>query len=70
VVKEIEPGKYVHLHEGTAGSFFAKVQLYPKSDLAIVAVANYGPAAGPFFHKMTKAIYRQSSQTAEAPKED
>jgi CubicO group peptidase (beta-lactamase class C family) len=70
VVKEIEPGKYVHLHEGTAGSFFTKVQLYAESDLAIVAVANCGPAAGPFFHKMTKAIYRQLSQTAIAPKDD
>jgi CubicO group peptidase (beta-lactamase class C family) len=68
VVKEIEPGKYVHSHEGTAGSFFAKVQLYPESDLAIVALANCGPAAGPFFRKMTQAIYRRSPQTADAPK--
>jgi hypothetical protein len=32
--------------------------LYPDSDLAVVAVANCGPAVAPFFEKMKEAIVR------------
>lgn len=46
-------------HEGTAGTFFAIVQLYPNEDLAVVAATNIGPPAAPYLRKMRDAIHRR-----------
>jgi CubicO group peptidase (beta-lactamase class C family) len=48
-----------HGHEGTAGTFFAEMTLYPADDLAIVAAANCGPFVAPFFEKMKEAVRRR-----------
>lgn len=45
-------------HEGTAGTFFAEMIVCPDSDLAVVAVANCGPAVSPYFRSMNRAILR------------
>lgn len=59
VVKKEEEGERRHGHEGTAGTFFAMVQLYPDDDLGLVAAANIGPAAAPYLRKMRDAIHRR-----------
>ena len=35
----------VHTHSGSAGTFFATVELYPAQNRAIVLVMNVGPEA-------------------------
>lgn len=37
-----ENGQTVHWHNGSAGAFFAQVELYPEDDLGIVVMANAG----------------------------
>lgn len=54
-----------HGHEGTAGTFFAKMTLYPDSNLAVVAVANCGPAVAPFLENMKQAIVRAMTSAVE-----
>lgn len=54
-----------HGHEGTAGTFFAEMTLYPNSNLAVVAMANCGPAVAPFFEKMKEAIVRSMTPEVE-----
>ena len=59
VVHKEEEGERRDGHEGTAGTFFAMVQLYPNEDLAVVAAANIGPPAAPYLRKMRDAIHRR-----------
>jgi hypothetical protein len=66
VVKKEEEGERRHGHEGTAGTFFAMVQLYPDDDLGVVAAANIGPPAAPYLRKMIHAIYRRLKKTSDA----
>ncbi len=54
-----------HGHEGTAGTFFAEITLYPDDDLAIVAAANCGPSVEPFLEKMKEAIVRSTTSEAK-----
>jgi hypothetical protein len=37
-----QDGQVVHWHNGSAGQFFAQVDLYPDDDLAIVVMCNAG----------------------------
>lgn len=57
-----------HGHEGTAGTFFAEMTLYPDSNLAVVAVANCGPAVAPFFQKMKEAIVQRMIMENSTPR--
>jgi CubicO group peptidase (beta-lactamase class C family) len=59
VVNKEDEGERRDGHEGTAGTFFAMVQLYPNEDLAVVAAANIGPPAAPYLRKMRDAIHRR-----------
>jgi D-alanyl-D-alanine carboxypeptidase len=54
-------------HQGTSGTFFAEMTLYPDNDLGIVAVANCGPTVAPFFEKMKTAILRRMAEAGGAP---
>jgi CubicO group peptidase (beta-lactamase class C family) len=58
-IRESEEGKRRHGHEGTGGTFFAEITLYPDSDLAIVAATNCGPSVEPFLERMKEAIVRR-----------
>jgi CubicO group peptidase (beta-lactamase class C family) len=66
VVKKEEEGERRDGHEGTAGTFFASIQLYPDSDLGVVAIANIGPPAAPYIRKMINAIYRRLKKMSDA----
>ncbi len=59
VVNKEDEGERRDGHEGTVGTFFAMVQLYPNEDLAVVAAANIGPPAAPYLRKMKDAIHRR-----------
>ncbi|MHC4695912.1 MAG: hypothetical protein ACYTFA_04110, partial [Planctomycetota bacterium] len=69
-IRENEEGKRRHGHEGTGGTFFAEITLYPDTDLAIVAAANCGPSVEPFLEKMKEAILRRMAQESSAPRTD
>ncbi|MHC4627043.1 MAG: serine hydrolase domain-containing protein, partial [Planctomycetota bacterium] len=66
VVNKEDEGERRDGHEGTAGTFFAMVQLYPNEKLAVVASANIGPAAAPYLRKMRDAIHRRVKDESHA----
>ncbi|MHC4698376.1 MAG: serine hydrolase domain-containing protein [Planctomycetota bacterium] len=61
-VRKTDAGELRHGHSGTAMTFYATIEMYPDSDLVIVATANCGPFIAPFFKKMEEAIYRWMTQ--------
>lgn len=65
-IRENDEGKRRHGHEGTGGTFFAEITLYPDTDLGIVAAANCGPSVEPFLEKMKEAIFRRMTQESGA----
>ena len=67
-IREDENGRRRHGHQGTGGTFFAEITLYPDADLAIVATENCGPTVEPFFNKMKEAIFRRVTQGHSAPR--
>ncbi|MFC1636878.1 serine hydrolase domain-containing protein [Planctomycetota bacterium] len=66
VVNKEDEGERRDGHEGTAGTFFAMVQLYPNEDLAVVAAANIGPPAATYLRKMRDAIHRRMKDKSYA----
>ena len=66
VVNKEDGGERRDGHEGTAGTFFAMVQLYPNENLAVVAAANIGPPAAPYLRKMKDAIHRRMKDKSYA----
>jgi len=66
VVNKEDEGERRDGHEGTAGTFFAMVQLYPNEDLAVVATANIGSPVAPYLRKMRDAIHRRMKDKSHA----
>lgn len=66
VVNKEDGGERRDGHEGTAGTFFAMVQLYPNENLAVVAAANIGPPTAPYLRKMRDAIHRRMKDKSYA----
>jgi CubicO group peptidase (beta-lactamase class C family) len=58
-VRRTEAGELRHGHSGTAMTFYAMIEMYPDSDLVIVAAANCGPSVAPFLQRMEEAIHER-----------
>lgn len=56
VLARTSDGSPEHWHNGSAGSFFAVVSIYPEDDLVIAVVTNYGLAAETPVYRMMEAI--------------
>jgi CubicO group peptidase (beta-lactamase class C family) len=65
-IRDSKEGMHRHGHEGTGGTFFAEITLYPDADLAIVAATNCGPSVEPFLEKMKEAILRRTTLESSA----
>ncbi len=61
-VRRTDAGELRHGHSGTAMTYYAKIEMYPESNLVIVATANCGPSVAPFFKKMEEAIHRRMTR--------
>jgi CubicO group peptidase (beta-lactamase class C family) len=61
-VRKTSAGESRHGHSGTAMTFFTMIEMYPDSDLVIVAAANCGPFVAPFLQRMEKAIHQRMTQ--------
>ena len=58
-IKQTDSGEPVHWHNGSAGTFFALVFIYPQSDLAVVIATNAGMNASAYVEKMAYKIYKR-----------
>jgi len=67
---ETDEGERTYGFFGSGGTFMAMIALYPDSDLAIVAAANYGLPMMPFFEKMGEAIHERMAGAASEPPAD
>ena len=56
-IQEFE-GQTTHAHNGSAGTYFATVRLFPDQDLAIVTLMNAGAPGDVLSGKIERAIYR------------
>ncbi len=65
VIEKTRDGKPLHWHNGSGGSFYAYLALYPESDLVIAAVTNCGPTVQPWILKMTQAIRARRLQEGD-----
>jgi hypothetical protein len=52
----------VHTHSGSAGTFYATVELYPNDNRAVVVLGNAGAAAGAA-ESIIKAINHRAKTT-------
>jgi CubicO group peptidase (beta-lactamase class C family) len=60
-IVEKEDGGTVHKHSGSAGTFYATVELYPEESRAIAVVTNAGTGAG-----AAESIIRSINEAAKA----
>ncbi len=62
VVMESPAGDVLHWHNGSAGTFYGSLSLYPDRDLVIAVLANSGTMSGePIIEKMNAAIVERLS---------
>ena len=61
VVKRDENGN-IHYHAGSAGTFYASVELFPAENRAIVTAMNVGPDGAAVVEEITKQINERRSQ--------
>lgn len=66
---ETDDGERKYGFFGSGGTFMAMIMLYPDSDLAVVAAANIGLPAMPFFEKMENAVHERWAHSKEGKRE-
>ena len=63
VVMESPAGDVLHWHNGSAGTFYGSLSLYPDRDLVIAVLTNSGTMSGePIIEKMNAAIIERISE--------
>ena len=64
-LSETDSGEPIHWHNGSAGTFFALVFIYPESNLAVAIATNAGIRASAYVEKMADVIWqhRKDSKT-------
>ncbi len=68
VIGRTADGRPEHWHDGSAGSFFAVVSIYPDDDLAITVLTNYGlPAETSVFQLMEEILCGRLSDPPQRP---
>ena len=58
-LSETDSGEPTHFHNGSAGTFFALLYIYPESDLAIVIATNVGIQASSYVEEMADVIHQR-----------
>lgn len=61
-VVDFASGGEVHWHNGSNGTFYALIMLYPEDDLAVVVLQNIGLEADPWARRMAAALHRRRAQ--------
>jgi CubicO group peptidase (beta-lactamase class C family) len=64
MVEEPLGEKVRHWHEGSAGTFYAGIALYPNDNFAIVSASNAGVAAKPVLDEVTAVILQSQLTTS------
>ena len=61
IVDSPEVGE-VHTHSGSAGTFFATIELYPEYDTAVVLATNVGIQAGTAISEEITTLVKQRTK--------
>ena len=65
-VGSTEDGKTIHWHNGSVGTFYAVVALFPESNQAVVIATNVGMVAEPAAFELLRRVHERGLEAATA----